>query len=112
MGMESKVGKIRTTQPKSQAKPTEGHHEQTVKKGKYKFCPLLHRLSILWLLEKHLCQHPLLPERHGQSRTPQQIYHDSIHEMYLHCKNNELQEVWAYLWTNWYAPDKWKLCAL
>ena len=34
-----------------------------------------------------------------------------IYEMYLHCKNNQLCKVWAYLWTNWYSSDNWKLWA-
>jgi len=77
----------------------------------YKFCPLPHRPSILHLLTKHFCQHPLLPERHGQPWTSEHIHRDSMYEMYLHCKNNHLREVWAYLWTSWYGPDKWKLWA-
>jgi len=67
----------------------------------YEFCPLPHRPSILHLLTKHFCQHPLLPERHGQPWTAEHIHHDSVYEMYLHCSNNHLREVWAYLWTNW-----------
>ena len=82
---------------------------QKHKKLAYEFCPLHHRPSILWLLAKHFCQHPLLPECHGQPRTSEQIHRDSVYEMYLHCKNNRLCEVWAYLWTNWYTPDKWRL---
>ncbi len=77
----------------------------------YEFCPLPHRLPILRLLAKHFCLHPLLPERHGQTRSPEQIYRDSVYETYLHCKNNHLREVWAYLWTSWYSPDKWRLWA-
>lgn len=77
----------------------------------YEFCPLQHRPLILHLLTKHFCLHPLLPERHGEPRTADDIYSDSVHEMYLHCKNNHLREVWAYLWTNWYSPDKWKIWA-
>jgi len=77
----------------------------------YEFCPLSHRPSILRLLVKHFCLHPLLPERHGQQRDAELIHRDSVCESYLHCKNNHLREVWAYLWTNWYTPDKWKLWA-
>ena len=77
----------------------------------YEFCPLPHRPSVLRLLTKHFCQHPLLPERHGQHRTAEYIHRDSVHEMYLYCKNNHLREVWGYLWTNWYTPNKWKLWA-
>ena len=84
---------------------------QKVKDANYMFCPLSHRLSILRLVCKHFCQHPILRERHGQSRTPQQIHRDAVLETYYHCKANSLREVWAYLWTNWYAPGKWELWA-
>jgi hypothetical protein len=73
----------------------------------YMFCPLPHRLSILRLMCKHFCQHPILPERHGQARTPKQIHHDAVLETYYHCKANNLHEVWVYLWTNWYTMEKW-----
>lgn len=85
---------------------------QKVKKDlNYTFCPLSHRLSILRLISKHFCQHPMLWERHGQSCTRQQIHRDAVLESYYHCKVNNLREVWAYLWTNWYAPGKWELWA-
>ena len=77
----------------------------------YTFCPLSHRLSILCLISKHFCQHSILPERHGQCRSPEQIHHDAVLETYYHCRANNLREVWAYLWTNWYAPSKWELWA-
>ena len=77
----------------------------------YEFCPLPHQPSVLHLLTKHFCQHPLLPEQHGWHCTAEYIYRDSVHEMYLYCKNNHLCEVWGYLWTSWYTPDKWKLWA-
>jgi len=88
----------------------EGENQKKRNLG-YEFCPLPHRPSILRLLVKHFCQHPLLPERHGQHQTAELIHSDSVYEAYLHCKNNNLREVWAYLWTNWYSPDKWKLWA-
>ncbi|KIO15750.1 hypothetical protein M407DRAFT_45762, partial [Tulasnella calospora MUT 4182] len=31
--------------------------------------------------------------------------------MYMHCKRNGLAEVWAYMWTQWYAPKRWPLWA-
>jgi hypothetical protein len=80
-------------------------------KANYIFCPLAHRLSILRLVCKHFCQHPLLREWHGQPRTRMQIYRNAVLETYYHCKANNLREVWAYLWTNWYAPGKWELWA-
>jgi hypothetical protein len=81
------------------------------KDANYIFCPLPHRLSILCLLCKHFCQHPLLQEQHGQSRTHEQIHRDAVLETYYHLKANNLREVWAYLWTNWYTPGKWELWA-
>lgn len=81
------------------------------KQSTYEFCPFQHCLPIIQLLSKHFCLHPLLPERHGQPRNSDDIYSDSVHEMYCHCRNNQLREVWAYLWTNWYSPDKWELWA-
>ena len=77
----------------------------------YEFCPVPHRPSIHHLLIKHFCAHPFLPERHGQIRTSDLIHSDSVYEAYLYCKNNHLREVWAYLWMNWYSPDKWRLWA-
>ena len=83
---------------------------QRVKDANYMFCPLSHQLSILCLICKHFCQHPILCECHGQSQTPQQIHCDAVLESYYHCKVNNLH-VWAYLWTNWYTPGKWELWA-
>ncbi|EIW53639.1 uncharacterized protein TRAVEDRAFT_99853, partial [Trametes versicolor FP-101664 SS1] len=75
------------------------------------FCPAPHRLPIIRIHSKHGCQHPLLPERHGESRSSEDIYRDAVHEMYLHCKANNLAEVWAYLWNLWYRRPHWKLWA-
>ena len=77
------------------------------KDANYTFCPLPHRLSILRLMGKHFCQHPILPECSGEPRTAQQIHHDAVLEAYYHCRANNLREVWAYLWTNWYTKEKW-----
>ncbi|KAI0671341.1 hypothetical protein C8Q78DRAFT_991023 [Trametes maxima] len=77
----------------------------------YQFCPPPHRLPILRLFAKHASQHPLLPERHGEARTAEQIYRDVVNEMYTHCSRNNLSEVWAYLWNNWYCPNRWPLWA-
>ena len=59
----------------------------------YVFCPLSHQVLILCLMFKHFCQHPILPECHGQSCTHQQIHHDAVLKVYYHCKANNLQEV-------------------
>ena len=97
--------------PKQAAKDCSTQRSEPKRHLSYEFCPLARRLSILRLLFKHFCLHPLLPERHGKARDSKQIHYDSVYEMYLHCKRNHLHEVWAYLWTNWYTPDKWRLWA-
>ncbi|KAI0669307.1 hypothetical protein C8Q78DRAFT_992915 [Trametes maxima] len=58
----------------------------------YQFCPAAHRLPILRLFSKHACLHPLLPERHGEFRTGNEIYRGAVEEMYRHCKANNLRE--------------------
>ena len=77
----------------------------------YEFCPPAHWLPILHLLLKHFCLHPLLPEWHGKAQSSKEIYCDSVHELYIHCTRNNLCKVWAYMWVNWYSPEKWKLWA-
>ncbi|KAH9888107.1 hypothetical protein C8Q73DRAFT_767746 [Cubamyces lactineus] len=77
----------------------------------YQFCPPAHWLPIMRLFAKHASQHPLLPERHGQSRTAEEIYRDAVSEVYRHCKTNHLTEVWAYLWNSWYCHTRWRLWA-
>ena len=55
-------------------------HTQKAKDASYMFCPLSHCLSILHMVCKHFCQHPILCECHGQSQTPQQIHHNAVLE--------------------------------
>ena len=93
------------------SEPTPPQPKRRKKKDDYAFCPAPHRLSLLRLFAKHASQHSLLPERHGQPRTKEQIREDAIREMYNHCHMNRLCEVWAYLWNNWYSKDKWHLWA-
>ncbi|OSC99965.1 hypothetical protein PYCCODRAFT_1342865, partial [Trametes coccinea BRFM310] len=81
------------------------------KRPDYQFCPAAHRLPILRLFAKHASQHPLLPERHGQARTAEDIYRDAVSEMYHHCFANNLREAWAYLWNSWYRRPRWNLWA-
>ncbi|PIL26554.1 hypothetical protein GSI_12312 [Ganoderma sinense ZZ0214-1] len=79
----------------------------------YVFCPAAHRKQILRLVTKHFCLHPLFPEQDSNDRphTSESIRHDSVYEMYNFCRVRGLAEVWGYLWTSWYAPQKWKLWA-
>lgn len=97
----------------------------------YVFCPAPHRKQILVLFTKHFCQHPLFPEQdtppssqatavasqppstHPEtgSHTPESIRRNAVFEMYMFCRTRGLAEVWGYLWTSWYSPNKWSLWA-
>ncbi|KAJ7833625.1 hypothetical protein B0H14DRAFT_2364226, partial [Mycena olivaceomarginata] len=73
------------------------------------FCPARYRDSILTMLEKHYCAHPLLPGyAHPSSEG---IRRWAVMQMYKFCFEHGLREVWAYLWENWYRPSRWKLWA-
>ncbi|KAK7026186.1 SWIM-type domain-containing protein, partial [Favolaschia claudopus] len=77
----------------------------------YIFCPSPHRRQLLRLFIRHFCEHPLLPDRRGTSRTAKQIRDDAVRDMYLFCFQRGLREVWGYMWSAWYCPAKWKLWA-
>ncbi|KAF8912407.1 hypothetical protein CPB85DRAFT_1561485 [Mucidula mucida] len=77
----------------------------------YCFCPPPHRSRLLHIFAKHFCEHPALPGRDSELRTALQIRNDAVHEMYQFCHQRGLREVWGYMWTLWYSPEKWKLWA-
>ncbi|KAK6988241.1 SWIM-type domain-containing protein [Favolaschia claudopus] len=77
----------------------------------YIFCPSPHRRQLLRLFIRHSCEHPLLSDRRGTSRTAKQIRDDAVRDMYLFCFQRGLREVWGYMWSAWYCPAKWKLWA-
>ncbi|KAJ7757209.1 hypothetical protein DFH07DRAFT_742226, partial [Mycena maculata] len=73
------------------------------------FCPAVYREPILTMMEKHYCTHPLLPGHAHPS--PEGIKRWAITQMYKFCVENDLREVWAYLWENWYRSSHWELWA-
>ncbi|KIK05393.1 hypothetical protein K443DRAFT_3879 [Laccaria amethystina LaAM-08-1] len=73
------------------------------------FCPMIHRDTIINMMEKHYCAHPLIPGYAPPS--PEGIRHWAVRQMYNYCFKNELPEVWAYLWENWYRKGRWELWA-
>lgn len=77
----------------------------------YVFCPAVHRSQLLRLFTKHFCQHPLLPERGGESLSQEVIRERAVEEMYRFCLQRGLAEVWGYFWASWYSPRKWELWA-
>lgn len=73
------------------------------------FCLDEYRTPILEMLQRHYCAHPLIPGM--SSPTPEGIREWAVKEMYQYCARNDLIEVWAYLWQNWYRTGRWELWA-
>ncbi|KIK58260.1 hypothetical protein GYMLUDRAFT_60821 [Collybiopsis luxurians FD-317 M1] len=73
------------------------------------FCPDIYHKKIIQMMVSHLNAHPMI---HGYSApTRDRICYWAVKEMYLYCVKNELSEVWAYMWENWYRPGRWELWA-
>jgi hypothetical protein len=73
------------------------------------FCPPEHRQSIVDMLERHYCAHPSIPGYAAPN--PVAIKRWAVQQMYGFCIRNEIPEVWAYLWENWYREGRWNLWA-
>ncbi|KAJ7829186.1 hypothetical protein B0H14DRAFT_2223614, partial [Mycena olivaceomarginata] len=71
------------------------------------FCPAPHQLLQIFI--HHFCEHPLLPDCAGSTRTSDKIRYNTVWEMYQFCLQRGLREVWAYMWTVWYCPIKFRL---
>ena len=73
------------------------------------FCPAEHRETIIVLMERHFCAHPLIP---GSSfASPEGIKAWAVKQMYEFCVLYDLPNLWAYLWENWYRRGRWELWA-
>jgi hypothetical protein len=73
------------------------------------FCPLELREPIIGQMERHFCAHPLLPGYSHPSSAGIKSW--AVKQMYTFCFENDLPEVWAYLWENWYRQGRWELWA-
>ncbi|CAB5201407.1 unnamed protein product [Rhizophagus irregularis] len=62
-------------------------------------------------MNKHLHQHPLIPDISQQNLTSDIIRKQAVLEMYTFCKENSLVRVWSYMWREWYSKDRWVLWA-
>ncbi len=82
--------------------------ETRAKDPDYVFCPAPHHRQLLHLFMKHFCQHPLLPDREGELMA-EEIRERAVRKMYVFCEQRGLREVWGYMWTPWYTPERWKL---
>jgi hypothetical protein len=73
------------------------------------FCPSELRETIVDMMERHYCAHPLIPGySHPSARG---IREWAVKQIYDFCIEHDLREAWAYLWENWYRMDRWKLWA-
>ncbi|KAG9044495.1 hypothetical protein FS837_008065 [Tulasnella sp. UAMH 9824] len=83
------------------------------KKDLPRFCPKEFRAPIVEKFRRHFCLHPQIPlnDQDGTCLTAEEIYETAVYDMYQYCRQNNLAQVWAYLWTCWYASERWSLWA-
>jgi hypothetical protein len=77
----------------------------------YIFCPKPHRSGIQRLAMLHFVEHPLFPNQRYKEASSEDIWRRQVLQMYMFCKQRNLREVWAYLWTTSYQRLMWKLWA-
>ncbi|KAI6030968.1 hypothetical protein F5J12DRAFT_708970, partial [Pisolithus orientalis] len=65
--------------------------------------------TVVVMIENHFCVHPFMPGYLHPS--PAGICQWPVKQMYKFCEEHNLQEVWAYLWENWYFCGHWELWA-
>src|SRR5882762_7463279 len=93
---------------KSNLEPEDEPDNNTVN-GRHTFCPLEHRDTIVKMMERHFCAHPLIP---GYSApTLEGIKSWAVKQIYEYCVHYDLPNLWAYLWENWYRRGRWELWA-
>ncbi|KAJ3745580.1 hypothetical protein DFH05DRAFT_1396638, partial [Lentinula detonsa] len=97
--------------PASQPKPFDIPLSQRplneIKTSPRVFCPPELREAIIAKMDSHRHAHPLIPGCAEPS--PEGIYNWAVKRMYTFCVQHDLRELWAYLWGNWYRPERWRL---
>lgn len=71
------------------------------------FCPEEYKENVLTMVKRHALVHPLIPVRRDTFLTKDQIYHQSVYEIYQFCRSKDLTHLWGYLWCNWYQKKHW-----
>ena len=89
---------------------------QSLQHGKAKrsgqLCEKSIRDEVKKLMEKHFNRHMLIPTSEKTFiQDAQIIWNQCVSEMYQYCYDRNLINVWAYLYCEWYSPDKWVLWA-
>ena len=62
------------------------------------------------MFTQHFCAHALFPDK-AQSYAASEIRTKAVHEMYKFCYDRRLNEVLAYMYTQWYSKRQWNLWA-
>ncbi|KAF8871936.1 hypothetical protein CPB84DRAFT_1753800 [Gymnopilus junonius] len=54
-------------------------------------------------------EHPSIPlnDAEGSFFTADEIHRGAVNDMYHYCFENDLSQVWAYMWNQWYTPKQW-----
>ncbi|KAG8832114.1 hypothetical protein FRC17_002022 [Serendipita sp. 399] len=78
-------------------------------KDERQFCPEPFRKPLLAMIHRHANAHPLIPGDHAP--TAEGVREWAVRKAYNFCRDNELPELWAYLWENWYRSGRWELWA-
>ena len=89
-----------TIRGSSQVNEDESDANEEIADGRHTFCLLEHRDTVVKMMERHFCVHPLIP---GYSAlTPEGIKAWAVKQTYEFCVLRDLPNLWAYLWENWY----------
>ncbi|PVF93533.1 hypothetical protein CPB86DRAFT_96189, partial [Serendipita vermifera] len=89
---------------KSDEESEEGCHNT-----RRQFCPLELRQPLIDMVELHFCTHSSVPGKSAPNK--EGIRWWAVRQIWDFCVKYDLRELWAYLWVNWYRPDRWKLWA-
>ena len=76
-----------------------------------RICPKELRKKVWEIIDQHLHQHPLVPNKTGEYLTSVQIREQAVKEIYDFCKQYSLIRLWVYLWKEWYNDGRWELWA-
>jgi hypothetical protein len=71
------------------------------------FCPERLRVPLTKMMDKHADAHPSISGEYAPSA--EGVREWAVRNTYLFCEENNVLELWAYLWGNWYQLERWHL---
>jgi hypothetical protein len=74
-----------------------------------KFCPKELRKPCWNLMDIHLHQHILIPNKNEIHESSKKIWTNAVYEMYQFCFQHNLPWLWSYMWREWYGDNRWYL---